>query len=84
MSTVPGRRGTPESPSAPAEKREPDLHDTQRDALARLSRAGDVRSVLLLSVTLVTDSVQVLVQIHENNRRSYYAVIAPSGRIHRL
>jgi hypothetical protein len=62
----------------------PDLHDTQRDALERLRRAGEVHSVGLVSVTLVTASVQALVEIREPCGRSYHAVIAPSGRIHRL
>ncbi len=61
---------------------EPEPYETQLHALAELRARAD--RVRVLSVTLVTDSVQVLVDVSDQGRGSYRALIAPSGRIHRL
>ncbi len=77
----------PTAAAAPAARdgaSEPALHDSQRVALQWLRRAGEVQSVALVSVRSVTDSVQVTVEITETGQRPYRALIAPSGRIHRL
>jgi hypothetical protein len=63
---------------------EPEMHDTQRQRLAELRQDPEVRSVQVLDVVLVTGSVQVTVRISRNRGRTHAALIAPSGRLHRL
>ncbi len=62
----------------------PELGDAQRDALEKLRENPAVQSVELVSVTLVTASVQALVQITAVGQRPYRALLAPSGRTHRI
>lgn len=77
---------TPPRRTVPAATRQdpsaPEPHETQRQSLEALRHRAGVRTVKVRSVTLVTDSVQVLVEVTERGRRTYRAVIAPSGRIH--
>jgi hypothetical protein len=63
---------------------EPQLGDVQRHALDALREALEVQSVELVSVTLVTGSVQALVQITAHGQCPYRALLAPSGRTHRI
>jgi hypothetical protein len=63
---------------------EPEMHDTQRNRLAELRQDPGVRSVQVLEVALVTGSVQVTVRISPGRGRTHAALIAPSGRLHRL
>jgi hypothetical protein len=62
----------------------PDVLDTQLETLDRLRRRSDMRAVDVLSVRVVTDSVQMIVEISEHGAPAYQAVIAPSGRVHPL
>jgi hypothetical protein len=62
----------------------PEPHETQLRALAELRASAGARRVRVLSVTIVTDSVQMLVEVSQRGRGCHRALIAPSGRIHRL
>lgn len=63
---------------------EPELGEVQRHALDVLREAPEVQNVELVSVTLVTASVQAVIEITAHGQRPYRALIAPSGRIHRV
>jgi hypothetical protein len=62
----------------------PEMLDSQREALAALRARPEVTHLSVLSVRHVTDSIEVSVQISETGGKPDRAVIAPSGRIHRL
>jgi hypothetical protein len=62
----------------------PELLEAQRETLARLRQQPGLEAVEVRSVTLVTDSVQMIVEISEHGAPAYHAVIAPSGRVHPL
>jgi len=81
---------TPPTPIAPVASNvvsaagEPELGEAQRHALQTLREDPEVRSVELVAVTLVTGSVQALVQITAYGQRPYRALLGPSGRTHRI
>jgi hypothetical protein len=58
--------------------------DSQREALAALRARPEVTHLSVLRVRHVTDSIEVSVQISDTAGKPQRAVIAPSGRIHRL
>lgn len=58
--------------------------DSQSQSLARLRAQLGEPNVSLVDVSLVTGSVQVTVRVKRARRRAHVAVIAPSGRVHRL
>lgn len=62
----------------------PEMLDSQREALAALRARPEVTHLSVLWVRHVTDSIEVSVQISDTAGKPKRAVIAPSGRIHRL
>lgn len=61
-----------------------ELGEVQRHALQELREAPGIQTVELVSVTLVTASIQALLEITETGLAPYRALLAPSGRTHRL
>jgi hypothetical protein len=73
------------TPPPASSQRDPlELYNTQRERVAWLLEQPGVRSVEILDIALITGSVQLTVLIRRAHRRAQQAVIAPSGRIHRL